>query len=231
MRAFTTLATALLLSLQPAAAGAVADDTAGDAERIAGPLPRFFPRLDSYLELPEDRRSHFRLAYVIGADGSVAPEDIRMWYAHDGETRSFGIDAMGRITHLPGAEALAAEPDVWINQPADGDTRFSLTMQFEYGRPLADHYAREDLARGVEQANRAIRQAAGVAALFAPNMKTVVFVFDGAAPEAWAVDADGERTPLTVQENRAFFRPGDRSSRSVEHLEFGRPPQRVLLDS
>jgi len=231
VRAFTALAATLLLSLQPAAAWAADDTAAGDAERIAGPLPRFFPRLDSYLELPEDRRSHFRLAYVIGSDGGAPPEDIRMWYEHDGETRPFGIDETGRIAHLPGIEALAAEPDVWINQPNDGEARFSLTMQFEYGRPLAERYAREDLERGIEQANQAIRQAAGVAALFAPSMKTVVFIFDGAAPEAWAIDDAGERTPLTVQENRAFFRPGDRSNRSVEQLEFGRAPQRVLLDS
>jgi len=230
MRAFAALTAAIMLGLHPASAGA-ADDEAGDAERIAGPLPRFFPHLDNYLELPADRRSHFRLAYVIGSDDGIPPEEIRMWYEHDGETRPFGIDATGRITRLPGIEALAAEPDVWINQPDDDDARFSLTMQFEYGRPLADRYAREELARGIEQANRAIRQAAGVAALFAPNMKTVVFIFDGTAPEAWAVDAEGERTPLTVQENRAFFRPGDRSSRSVDHLEFGHAPRRVLFDS
>ena len=231
MRVFAALTAALLLAFQPAAAWSAADDNAGDAERIAGPLPRFFPHLDSYLELPEDRRSHFRLAYVIGSDSGIPPDEIRMWYAHDGETRPFGIDATGRITNLPGAEALEAGPDVWINQPESDGASFSLSLQFEYGRPLADRYARADLALGMEQANRAIRRAAGVAALFAPNMKTAVFVFDGAAPEAWAVDAEGGRTPLTVQENRAFFRPGDRASRTVDHLEFGRPPQRVLFDS
>lgn len=231
MRIFAALAAALLLTLQPSAAGTAADDNAGDAERVAGPLPRFFPHLDSYLELPEDRRSHFRLAYVIGSNSGIPLDEVRMWYEHDGETRPFGIDASGRITNLPDTEALAAEPDVWINQPDDDGARFSLTMRFEYGGPLADRYEREDLARGIEQANRAIRQAAGVAALFAPSMKTLVFVFEGSAPEAWAVDAEGRRTPLTVQENRAFFRPGDRSSRSVEHLEFGHAPRRVLFDS
>ena len=49
--------------------------------------------------------------------------------------------------------------------------------------------------------------------------------------EAWAVDRDGERAPLTVQENRAFFRPADRSNRSIERIEFGREPVRILLDS
>jgi hypothetical protein len=233
MRTLAALATIALLALSPATAGArvAADDDAGNVERIAGPLPRFFPHLDNYLELDDDQRSHFRLAYVVGSERGVPPGDIRMWYDYEGETRPFDIDGSGRITRLPGLAALEAAPDVWINQPASDGLGFTLTLQFEYGQPVATRYQRGDLARGIEQTNRAIRRAAGVASLFAPRMETVVFVFDDATPEAWAVDADGERTPLTVQENHAFFRPGDRANRSVDHLEFGREPRRVLFDS
>lgn len=225
MRSILAMVGAALLSVAPT----VADDTASETERVAGPLPRFFPHLESYLDIPDAERSHFRMAYVVSSAEGIPPEDIRMWYEHDGETRQFALDATGRITRLPGLPALDAEPDVWINQPAGGG--FSLSMQFEYSGPGDTGFSRDALAMSVEQANRAIRSAAGVAALFAPRMESVVFVFDGAAPEAWAVDRDGERAPLTVQENRAFFRPADRSNRSIERIEFGREPVRILLDS
>ena len=225
MRSILAMVGAALLSVAPA----FADDTASEVERVAGPLPRFFPHLESYLDIPDAERSHFRMAYVVSSSEGIPPEEIRMWYDHGGETRQFGLDPMGRITRLPDPSALAAEPDVWINQPAGGG--FSLSMQFEYSGPGATEFSRDALAMSVEQANRAIRSAAGVAALFAPRMESIVFVFDGAAPEAWAVDQDGERSPLTVQENRAFFRPADRRSRSVERIEFGREPVRILLDS
>lgn len=229
MRSILAMVGAALLSVAPAVADDTASDVASDVERVAGPLPRFFPHLESYLDIPDAERSHFRMAYVVSSADGIPPEDIRMWYEHDGETRQFALDATGRITRLPGLPALDAEPDVWINQPAGGG--FSLSMQFEYSGPGATEFSRDALAMSVEQANRAIRSAAGVAALFAPRMESVVFVFDGAAPEAWAVDQNGERSPLTVQENRAFFRPADRRSRSVERIEFGREPVRILLDS
>lgn len=229
IRSILAMVGAAFLSVAPAVADDTASEVASEVERVAGPLPRFFPHLESYLDIPEAERSHFRMAYVVSSADGIPPEDIRMWYEHDGETRQFALDATGRITRLPGLTALDAEPDVWINQPAGGG--FSLSMQFEYSGPGASEFSRDALAISVEQANRAIRSAAGVAALFAPRMESVVFVFEGAAPEAWAIDRNGERSPLTVQENRAFFRPADRRSRSVERIEFGREPVRILLDS
>lgn len=209
----TALLATALLAVGPAAARD--DDGAGEVARIAGPLPRFFPHLDSYLDLPADARSHFRLAYVVRSQTGIPPDEIRMWYDHGGQTRDFELDPLGRITRLPDADALDAEPDVWINQPPSGG--FSLSMQFEYGGSPARTYRRSELATGLEQANRAIRQAAGVASLFAPNMKTVVFVFDGAAPEAWGhrcrwraetADRSGKPRPVPAR------RPGEPAHRT-----------------
>ncbi|MAZ90919.1 MAG: hypothetical protein CMF76_03000, partial [Maricaulis sp.] len=109
MRSILAMVGAALLSVAPAAA----DDTASEVERVAGPLPRFFPHLESYLDIPQAERSHFRMAYVVSSAEGIPPEDIRMWYDHDGETRQFALDAMGRITQIPGLSALDAEPDVW----------------------------------------------------------------------------------------------------------------------
>ena len=63
MRSILAMVGAALLSVAPAAA----DDTASEVERVAGPLPRFFPHLESYLDIPQAERSHFRMAYVVSS--------------------------------------------------------------------------------------------------------------------------------------------------------------------
>ena len=199
-----------------------------DIERIAAPLPRLFPHWDRYLEMDAANRSHFTLAYEIRSDRGVPPEDIRLWYDLDGTVTTIALAPSGRVESPPSLAAIEAAPTVWVNQPEGG---MSLSMQFELSLPADTRYERNDLLTGLAQANRAVRDAAGVAALFAPNMKTLEFRFEGPAPEAWAVDEDGERTALLVQEDRAFFRPRDRENRNVAYLEFGRAPQRVLMDS
>jgi|GEM_PF-2544533 len=210
-------------------AGLVAADAdAQSVEREAGPLPRFFPHRTTYLELDPDQRSHFRLAYLVSSQSGTPPEEIRMWFNQNGEVISFDIDPSGRITRLPGPDELAAEPTVWINQERGG---MSLNLQFEATLPDGPDYAAGDLQLALGQANHAIRQAAGVAALFAPNFKTLVFEFDGPAPAAIAIHDDGTTTALTAQENRVMLRPRDRAMRNLVRIELGRMPTRVLLDS
>ncbi|WP_291841616.1 hypothetical protein [Maricaulis sp.] len=197
-------------------------------EREAGPLPRFFPHRQSYLELDVERRSHFALAYMVSSQEGVPPEDIEMWYEFDGERISFDIDELGRIRGLPSLGALQAGPAVWINQPSGG---MSLNMQFEARLPGGPAYEARDLNLALGQANHAVRRTAGVAALFAPNFKTLTFVFDGPAPDARAIFEDGSSSPVTVQENRVILRPRDRDMRHLVRVEFGANPVRILLDS
>ncbi|WP_323761815.1 hypothetical protein [Maricaulis sp.] len=219
---------AVLIALALVAGLVSADALAQPVEREAGPLPRFFPHRTTYLELDPDQRSHFRLAYRISSQTGIAVEDIRMWFERDGETILFGIDETGLITRLPDRSDLEAEPTVWINQEGGG---MSLNLLFEATLPGGPQYSADDLGLALGQANHAIRRAAGVAALFAPNFKTLVFEFDGPAPTAIAVHEDGTTTPLTVQENRVMLRPRDRSMRNLVRIELGEMPRRVLLDS
>jgi hypothetical protein len=197
-------------------------------EREAGPLPRFFPHRETYLGLDPDQRTHFQLAYRVSSEADIAPDEIEMWFTQGEERVSFEIDATGRINHLPDLQTLEAAPPVWINQPSGG---MSLSMQFEARLPGGPTYASEDLELALGQANNAIRQAAGVAALFAPNFKTLIFVYEGPAPTADAIHEDGSRTPLTAQENRVLVRPRDRNMSDVVSIELGGMPVRVLLDS
>lgn len=218
------LAAATLSVLVLCAAAAAAREPG----RMAAPLPRLFPHWASYLAIEPEERSHFTLSYVLQSTRGVPPQEVRLWYSFDGEEIDLAADAQGRIVNPPSFAAMNAAPAVWTDQP---EGSMSIAMLFEMNLPAAQRYAQSDMTTALAQANGAIRSAAGVASLFAPNYKTVVFLFDGPAPQAWAVDADGGRTALTVQEDRALFRPRDRANRSVSHIELGAPPIRVLMDS
>lgn len=218
------LAVALLglaLLLAPLAA-------AQEEARIAGPLSMFFPRWADYLSIEEERRSHFTLGYQIASDRGADPAEIRMHYELDGETHVFALDDAGFVLSRPDAATFDANPDVWINQPEGG---MGLAMRFMVQMDPATSYTADELRLATGQANDAMRTVGGVAALFAPQMRTVVFVFDGPAPEAWGLDEGGDRQALTVQENRVLYRPRERRNRRIESLSFGRPPVRILLDS
>jgi hypothetical protein len=201
---------------------------AQENEREAGPMSRLLPHLDSYLEIPAEERSHFRIDYVVGSRNGAAPDEIGLWYFVDDQRTDLALDSRYRITNLPAADIYAENPSVWVNQPPGS---MSMNLIFAYDGPVGLSFDQDDLRLGLGQANQAMRQAAGVASLFAPRLDVLVFVFDGPVPEAVAVHEDGRRTALTVQENRATYRPQDRNHRNVVRLEFGEAPVRVLFDS
>lgn len=221
----TRLAAILLAAL---AAGLMAASAgAQSADHEIGPLPRLFPHWQDYLDLPADDRSHFTLAYVIGSNQGIAIEDVRIWYESSAGETELELAPDGLVLNPPDAETLRVAPMAWVNQPQGG---MSVSMSFQASLEAGNEIDRLDTLLALEQANRAMRLTGGVAALFAPAFKTLIFVFDGAAPEAWAIRSDGSRTALLVQQDRALYRPNDRDLRDVERLQFGRPPVRVLLD-
>ncbi|WP_203293922.1 hypothetical protein [Maricaulis parjimensis] len=206
-------------------ASALAQEAEG---RLAGPVSMLFPHRTTYLELAEEDRSHFRLDYVVQSSAGVAADEIGLWYERGGAEVRLDLTPDGLISNPPDADTLDADPDIWTDQP--GRT-MSMSMQFAYDGPDWQSPSRQDLVTGLSQANRAVRRTAGVAALFAPDFKTVIFQFDGPAPDAWAIDEAGERHALTVQEDRALFRPRDRENRRIVRIELGAVPERILFDS
>ena len=210
------------------AAGLVVASAASQSvEREIGPLTRLFPHWQTYLDLPAGDRSHFTLAYVIGSNRGIAVENVRIWYQSGAEAIELDLAPDGQVLNPPDSATLQAAPMTWVNQPQGG---MSVSMSFQAQLGSATEIDRLDTLLALEQANQAMRLTGGVAALFAPAFKTLVFVFDGTAPDAWAVRSDGRRTPLLVQEDRAIYRPNDRDLRDVERLVFARAPVRVLLD-
>ncbi|SDM12033.1 hypothetical protein [Maricaulis salignorans] len=210
-------------------AAALVSSAAGQADaRQVGPLVRLFPHWQDYLDLPADERSHFTLAYVIASTRGVPAEDINIWYESGGNETGLALDSTGQVLNPPDLDTLASDPVAWINQPQGG---MSVSLSFQANLEMESEIARLDTLLALEQANRAMRSVGGVASLFAPSFKTLIFVFEGPAPDAWAVTADGRRTPLIVQESQAIYRPNDRDLREVDHLVFGRPPARILIES
>jgi hypothetical protein len=201
---------------------------AQDNDRIAGPLPRFFPNWTQYISIPEADRNRFTLSYIIASEREIDPSSIRMWYQFADEVIMLQIRDDGRIMNPPELEAMTASPDVWINQ-AEGS--MSLSMQFEFDAPSATRYLSSDLSESLHQASRAARRAAGLASFLAPRFRAAVFVFNEPTVQAWTITQDGTRTALTVTDGRLAFRPGDREMRNVIEIEFSEPPRRVLLDS
>lgn len=213
---------ALVASLAVLLAASAAD---AKADREGGGLARLFPHWISYTELAPDERDAFTLIYEVSASTGALPEDIRLWYVEDGTDRELQLDADGRV-HPPAVNVIAADPVFRVNQPVGV---MNLRMAF---MPLAEpstHMNAAELARSIAQANAAMRRAAGVASLLLPSMREVRIEFDGPAPEAIAVLADGRRVDLPVEENVATFRPRDRSMREAVRLEFGRAPRRLRL--
>ena len=210
-------------------AGLLAGTAFGQTEpRPIGPLMRLFPHWQEYLDLPADDRSHFTLAYSVSSNQGVAAEEIEVSYTAGEASGTLELDPRGRVLNPPDAALVASGPAASINQPAGS---MAVSMSFEARFDDATRIDPHDAVGALEQANDAMRQVGGVASLFVPALKTVIFVFDGPAPEAWAQRLDGSRTALTVQEDRVIYRPNDRDMRDVSEIILGREPAFILLDS
>ncbi len=210
-------------------AGLLASGAASQGElREIGPLMRLFPHWQAYLDLPAEDRSRFTLAYHISSSQGVPAEEIRIRYTAGDISGTLELDPHGRVLNPPDAALIEAEPVAAINQPAGSmAARMAFEARFDDVMRVDPH----DAVAALDQANQAMRRVGGVAALFAPSFKTVIFVFDGPAPEAWAIQDGQERTALTVQEDRVIYRPNDRDMRNVSEVVLGRAPAFILIDS
>ena len=205
-----------------------ASAAAEEIRREAGPLTRFFPFREDYLALDPEERDRFRLSYRLSADRAEGLDGVAMWIEAASGRIDLVITPEGELLPPRDDALFESDPPVFINQ---GRGAMSLSVVFEPSLAPAASLPAEALAGALVQSNRATRRAIGVAALFTPDMKTARFIFEGPAPDADAVFADGRREPLEARGNTVDFRPGDRNMRGVVRVEFGRAPVRIVLDS
>jgi hypothetical protein len=170
----------------------VAASSAGAAEREWHRYRAICEKLslDKFAALPENQRDRLDIRIRLApAEGPQVPVTLTI------------VAAAGRIVVPPGADGLsefpvrpdllAENPMVLTSVPEPVKTRVSLALAPRLPQERSFTYA--DLMRGVEQANRAIKSAAGLFSFAAPRMKGLVLQFNSGEARATAKvgDPDG----------------------------------------
>jgi hypothetical protein len=185
-RSSAALACALALALSLSLSAAAQD-------RQIGKLSDILPRASDYLSLPAAERDRFALVYT------VRPKEpgttLRFW-VQEGTTRTpVPVSAAGELDFNVLAPLLARDPPLWTDLPKGGA---ALNMTLRPTLALSQDIPAADIAKAMQQANKAIDRAAGAAALLAPKMKAVEFTFPAAttAPTGTLILSDGKEKPL-----------------------------------
>lgn len=227
MRAETALAALALLGAAltgPAAAQDDAPDAPADPGALRSiPAERVFNHWPEYRALDDAERDLFTLEWRLRVDGGRGA----LWRRGEHGWIRLGPDGTGRLDPPP-ADWVADGGELWTDAPA-GAARLEMVV-----RPALAPAERIDAARlrgALVQANEAIRRRAGIMALFAPKFDAVVFEFDAAAPDGWAVFEDGRRVPLEAIETRLIYEPRTRGMRNAERIELGAVPASIALSA
>ncbi|MCC5996315.1 MAG: hypothetical protein JJU18_08115 [Oceanicaulis sp.] len=185
------------------------------------PAERVFAFWSEYHALPEAERSAFTLRYVLdapaGSDGGW-----RFWTGLEGEDWSELAPGLDGAVAPPDPDRLAAGLRLATDAPR-GAVR--AEVQFVLSAAPAELYDMTELQAALAQSRAALRRSLGLRALIAPRPRRIEFVFDGAAPDAHAVFADGRAVEITgVFEHVVELDPGARGLRGAEHVRFTRAP-------
>lgn len=211
--------TALLLSVQPA------DDAAPGPLARSVALETAFPFWTDYLALPDDQRSAFTLDYVITVR-SGAP--ARFWFERDDGFQPVSFEPGGAV-QPPEPAAFQAGRRLFTDAPEGGA---SVSMRLSLPGPPRQTYALAELKLALGQAGAAMRDLMGLRALFMPRLDTVRFSFDGPAPEAVIVFADGREAPIeSVYGDVVTVRPQSRALREAVEIRFAAPPVIAVLET
>jgi hypothetical protein len=171
--------------------------------------------LDKFAALPEDQRDRLDVRIrLTPSQGPQVPVTLTI------------VAAAGRLVVVPGADGLsdfpvradllAENPVVLTSVPEPIKTKVSLELGPRL--PPERSFAYAELMRSVEQANRAIKSAAGLFNFAAPRMKGVVLQFHAGDTPATATlggpgggllsaDAAG-RIEIPLEEKRLASNPG-----------------------
>lgn len=141
----------------------------------------------------------------------------------------------GELSTLPDTEALRKEdPPVVFNQPK-GSLR--LTIALGLPLPTADSFSYRQLAEGLAEGNRAIKEQAGVFSFWAPHLDGMVFHFgrdrrgaDPAFPTLTVTTTDGQRKVLTADAKQQLVLIIDPTlARKNTQVTLSEPPESIFL--
>jgi len=184
-------------------------------------VTRVFPHWQDFQAIAAEERDAFTLLYKFSG-----PTEWRLWLEEaDGALTYLGDGPVARIDP-PALAHFERNAQLKVNAPEGG---MSVSMLMAPTTDLSTQYVVTDLTSALSQAGRAMRHVAGAAALFAPRIDTVLFVFEGPAPTAIATMGDGSQVELPVEGHLVRFPSRDRRFRQAVRLEFGHAPIDVQL--
>jgi hypothetical protein len=213
----------MILALCAALALTVQDSPGPEARSV--PLERVFPFWTDYHALPSDERSAFTLDYVISLRGGA---EAQFWVETEDEFEVLVRDRSGAATPPP-PEAFEAGRRLFTDAPEGGA---SVSMRLSIAGEPRETYTIAELEAAIAQAGNAMRSLMGLRAMFMPRLETVRFSFDGTAPDAVIVYADGREAPVeTVYGEVITIRPQDRTLRGAVEVRFGSAPFEAVLET
>jgi hypothetical protein len=163
------------------------------------PTSKAFPYLENYLKLPAAERSRFTMGYFLSIGGKPAT-NVKIWLVDGGKRTPVPLGAEGQLLRTPNLGELERNASVVIEAPPT--TKFGLQLQMEPLVPRGTEMDAQALALSTQQADAAVKKAAGVLGFAAPHMTRVYFK-DSAGGEA--VFADGHSVKLAVFKGFAFY--------------------------
>lgn len=229
MTLFTTRAAAAALMAALALAGPAAGPALAQAKPAAAqqakqvPIKKAFPYLDAYLKIPAAERSRFALAYRFQTQNGGSPGPIRVWVNQGSARTELPVAADGKVMRLP-TLAMLSDKTASVTVDKASSAALGIDLSLEPTARAAAEMEAGEISAAVDQANRGIKRAAGVARFAVPTMAAAMFRDAGSGQ---VVMADGRRSPLPVVGGTPYFAPA--SAPGARTLVFAKAPTRIVL--
>jgi hypothetical protein len=172
-----------------------------------GPTPerlvdadQVFPMIDKFYATPPADRSTIALAYVFTHEGKPAT-GVHLALVVNGKRTPLAIEADGRVERLPTPAEMAAHAQVAVDAPKG---YFNVRLNIRPSIRPAQEIDAAQCALAITQLNAAIKRAAGLLALAAPQVKVTTFPGAGSGV---AVMGDGKTTPLPLLKGAPVYDP------------------------
>lgn len=210
---------------------ASAQDQAPPASLNAYPAERLLPFWRTYVAQTHDGEPAFRPAYRL--DPPPAPDEAvsGFWLeGPDGTLLPLEVDTEGYLI-IPQAARAAGFVTRASRMLHDAQRPLpAIRLEIVAELPPARHYPISDLAAITHAVDHFQRDAMGLAALMAPRFDTLVWHFDGPAPDGWLTSRNGQRQPIEAYDNTLSLRMTGRIGRQGGQVELEALPLRLTIE-
>lgn len=206
---------------------ALAQATSPGPDARSAPLDDVFVFWTDYQAMAADERDAFDLSYMLDAPLRGDGQAYRFWVEEEAE-RFIELDVSRPITP-PDTDAFDRGYRLFTDAPR-GAVR--VEMRLTLPAPTRTDYDMAELEAALAQAGNAMRRSMGLRALFMPRLDTVRFAFEGPAPEAEFVLADGTTRSIdAVFSSDILVTPDEDDSDGAHAIRFGTAPLYAVLET